>query len=192
MEKCQPLLSPTSGSSWVRWTASPRQALNCPRQVWKLLYRLPGMQGLLGRDVGRDRFACGCKCFPCKHGLCQSVLSHTGSGAATSLPRMPTTARPWVGQLWGPEWHEISGRRSAPSWVLSSLQPGLARPRKERMLKVRGWLQSSLRPVPPNWPRNMTLLGGAGGCLSPEPHQALSPNSEENRREGVDDPVPTT
>lgn len=54
-------------------------------------------------------------------------------------------------------------------------------------------------PVPPSWPRNMILLGGAGGCLSPspsdrlspdpchklspDPHQALSPNSEDNRQE---------
>lgn len=62
-------------------------------------------------------------------------------GLPRSLPWMPTTARPWVGQLWGLEWQEISERSSASSWVLSSLQPGLARPRKERMLKVRGQLQ---------------------------------------------------
>lgn len=90
MEKLRFLLGrvPSHPESYLRpflgqVDCQPQTSPQLPQHVWKLFYRLPGMQGLLGRDVGRDRFACGCKCFPCKHGLCQSVLSHMGSEAAT-------------------------------------------------------------------------------------------------------------
>lgn len=118
LEECQTNPSPTSGGFWNRWTLSPSQALLCPRQVWKQLYEAPQNAGPLGRDVGRDRFACGCKCFPCKHGQCQSVSHLTWTvGLPRSQAQLPTTARPW-------DWAVLGPQRPRDLWKESYSQEG--------------------------------------------------------------------
>lgn len=82
---------------WDGWILSPSH----PSRCGSCFMRLPGVWGPLQRDPGRGRFACGCECFPCKHGLCQSVSSYMWwGGHVTGL--LPSAAGPWGWATLGP------------------------------------------------------------------------------------------
>ena len=63
--------------------SAPAKPSAAPSRCGNCFMRLPGAQGPPGRDPGRGRFACGCKCFPCKHDLCQSISPYVCRGVAT-------------------------------------------------------------------------------------------------------------
>lgn len=133
-EGCQP-----RSHSYLRWF-SGTGGFSAPSRCGSCFMRLPGVCGSLQRDPGRGRFACGCECFPCKHGLCQSVSSYTWwGGHVTGL--LPSAAGPWgwatlgpprPGDLWKED-HSSQGPLSTPAG------PGQAQSQGHDSLTSQAW-----------------------------------------------------
>lgn len=153
LEECQPILSPTSGRSWDRWTASPRQALNCPSTygscfIGSLVCRASweGMWGGTGLLVVASVFPANMACAKVSYPTWAVRLPR-------SCPGCQPLRDPGLGSCGA-----LSGKSSLEGGVLpvgsshlsSQAWPGPGRRECSRSREGRSDLSG---PMPPSWPR---------------------------------------